>query len=203
MESEIFNYVAPLFKPFNLSSVPRKPELLGCTYETLQNLALPLWAGPFYPRFPTRHLYSSDMNCSEWPEWIAFTPVSSLQMLFFLPEHPFLSSFPLHLHLPHSHCLSFVGPISWYPIKQAFTEFPGRVSIPVSSYSLIVNHSPFAIFHCLVFVYFPWYKLHWGQRTVFHFYFQWLVQFQTQRGYSLMFEGKWTQTWTARSQSQF
>ena len=123
---------------------------------------------------------------------------------------PLLTSLLLplfHLHLPHSHWLPFEGPISWNPIRQAFTEFPGRVSI-LFHHILIVNHSPYTIFHCLISVYSPWYKLYWGQMTVSHFNSQWLVQCQTQRGCSVNVcwvdrEGKLTQNWTTRAQSQF
>lgn len=156
----------------------------------------PLWAGPLYPHFPIRHLYSSDTNCSEFPEWTALTPVSSL--LFFLPEHllslPPTASFPLLILCLSNQLVPYTASLHWIPRQGKRT---------VSSYILIVNHSPYAILHCLVFVYFPWYKLYWGQRTISHFYSQWLVQCQTQRGCSLMFEGKQTQTWTARAQSWF
>lgn len=53
----------------------------------------------------------------------------SCQGIFSCPYLTSTHTFFFHLHLTHSHCLSFNGPISCYLLQQAFTEFPGGVSI--------------------------------------------------------------------------
>lgn len=130
----------------------------------------------------------------------------SCQGIFSSPYLPSASSLP-----PPSASFPLVTlwrPNQLEPYTASLHWIPRQGKHPVSSYILIVNHSPYTIFHCLISVYSPWYKLYWGQMTISHFNSQWLVQCQTQRECSVNVcwvdrEGKLTQTWTTRAQSQF
>lgn len=206
--SKIQNHVTSLFKSFHLSSVPRKPKLLGLAYKTCQNLAF-----ASSPHFPSVHLYPTYTKCPELPGWAASTPWSSPHTLFpaeaSSPGLTSLSTVLLHLHLSHSYCLSFNGPVCCHPLWRRLHWTPIWSKHSVSSYILTVNHSSCSTFHCLILVSFLWgNKLHEEERSVPHFNSQGLAQCLTQSRCSRNVcwadkKGKRTQVWTAGAQSWF
>lgn len=127
--SKIQNHVTSLFKSFHLSSVPRKPKLLGLAYKTCQNLAF-----ASSPHFPSVHLYPTYTKCPELPGWAASTAWSSPHTLCFPPRPLLLASPPSPLSSCTSICLT---PIAYplmvqsavTPYGGGFTELPFGVSI--------------------------------------------------------------------------